>query len=109
LAAITRLVMTNRLEDDSDSKRCCLFVSLCMALAVVCNFSFAFASSALVGALFFTVALAGRRWSALTGGEAARRFGSLLACCIVPGFTVVAILVGYTLARWPQGQLDFGA
>ncbi len=88
------------------STKACVMSSICFALSFAANFSFAFVNAA---ALLLIIIWTWR--SQPKSGLAERRRYKVrsLTACLLPGFLVTVFISGWTLLKWPKGQLWFGA
>jgi len=85
--------------------RTCVFCSICLALSFAASFSFAIVCALTLLAVGAAAFRPVRRPA--DGGNT--RILPLLAACILPGLGVSLLLSIPTVARWPRGQLVFGA
>jgi uncharacterized membrane protein len=78
-------------------RRTCVLISLCAALCVSANFSFAIADALTALALFLWISRDNRR-----------DYLRILAGFTLPGLAVGYFLVGSVVLSWPKGQFTWG-
>ena len=87
--------------------RACVLASVCLALSVVANFSFALMDAAIMLAVYF--------WAARRSGapqfawKGWAKYFQLAAACALPGLAVALVLAGSALLHFPRGELVYGA
>ena len=81
-----------------DPKRTCVLISICGALCICANFSFAIADALTALGLFLWICR-----------EHRRDYLKILACFTLPGLAVAYFLVGSVVLTWPKGQFTWGA
>lgn len=100
LLAVT-VALAMRIVEDRPSLRVALrdsaILSVCCALAIAANFSFAFCIICTIAAFLLAVALVGCRWFPIA------------AAATLPGIVVGYALVGQTIQNYPRSQLYYGA
>ena len=96
-----RVVVEERSQ--RDVRRHLMAISACVGLAICANFSFAYASTALlvVAAAFAGVML-------FRQGCGALALGRLAVACALPALAVTVVLAGSALTRFPRDQLFWG-
>ena len=100
LLAVT-VALAMRIVEDSPTLSAALrdsaILSVCCALAVAANFSFAFCIISTVAAFLLAVKLVGRQWIYIA------------AAATLPGLAVGYALIGQTIQNYPRSQLYYGA
>jgi hypothetical protein len=85
-------------ERTAELWRTCVLISLCGALSVSANFSFAIADALTALGLFLWICR-----------EQRRDYLRILAGFTLPGLAVAYFLVGSVVLSWPKGQFTWGA
>ncbi len=105
LACAIAVVAASKREDVERPRpllTACALGSVCAALSLVGNFSFALVDAAAMLMLYV--------WACGSPESAGiKRKAQLLAASVLPGVLVTAVLAGSALLNWPKGQFVFGS